>query len=279
MCWMCDEFGDQQHGDGIWYLNPWNYARNMYKLRVPGEEFKGAEVGLETGIRSGPSQQDLLAAVERNDKEEFEKMRRIMQVTGQGAQVVPRDDADKVLELCSPVGLMACVCRKSSRAIDERNELEYSCVGMGVGMLKWERWPERYKGGVKFVNLEEGKEWLRKMNKRGFCHLLMLFGPPFIGGFCMCDYPDCSYIRNAVDFGLGLIRSHYVASVDYDLCNGCGICAQRCQFGAVKFEVTTGDANIDQFKCYGCGLCETGCPREAIKLVDKKNLPALVEVW
>ena len=153
-------------------------------------------------------------------------------------------------------------------------------MGMGVGMLKWERWPERYKGGVKFLTPDEAKEWNREMDKRGFCHLLMIFEPPFIGGFCQCDYPDCGLISNAIDFGIGgLLKSHYVAEPDYDICNGCGICAQRCQWGALKFEVTTGKANIDQFKCYGCGLCETGCPRGAIKLVDRRSLPTLANVW
>jgi len=279
MCWLCDEYGDPKVGNGLWYLNPPNYARNMYKLRLPGEGFKGAEAGLETGEHAGPTIADLIKALEEGNQEEYTRIQHEMQVREQESQVVPLEDADKVLELCSPIGLIACICRKDVRAIDERNELEYTCMGMGVGMLKWERWPERYKSGARFVNIDEAKEWNHEMDRRGFVHLLMLFGAPFIGGFCQCDYPDCGALRRAIDFGLGTMKSHYVAEVDYDECNGCGICAQRCQFGALKFEVTIEKANIDQFKCYCCGLCETGCPREAIKLVDRASLPALAEVW
>jgi NAD-dependent dihydropyrimidine dehydrogenase PreA subunit len=279
MCWLCDQFGDPEYGNGIWYLNPRNYARNMYKLRAPGEGFKGAEAGLETGARSGPGIGDLINALENNDRTEYERITQIMQERGQGNQVVPLEDADRVLELSTCIGLIACICRKGVRAIDERNEHEYTCMGMGVGMLKWERWPERYKGGVKFVNVEEAKEWNHEMDKRGFVHILMLFGAPYIGGFCQCDYPDCGALRNAVDFGIGTLKSHYVAMVDYDKCNGCGICAQRCQWGALKFEVSSGKANIDLFKCYGCGLCQTGCPRGAIYLVERKDVPAVAEVW
>ena len=280
MCWMCNEFGDPEHENGLWYLNPNNYARNMYKLRAPGEGFKGAEAGLETGARSsGPTQLDMMNAIENNDRAEFDRITSIMQARGQGSQIVALEDADKVLELSSPIGLIACICRKGIRAIDERNEHEYTCMGMGVGMLKWERWPERYKGGVAFVNIDEAKEWNHEMDRRGFVHILMLFGAPFIGGFCQCDYPDCGALRNAVDFGLGSIKGHHVAMVDYDKCNGCGICAQRCQWGALKFEVTTEKANVDIFKCYGCGLCQTGCPRGAIKLEPRVNVPAVAEVW
>jgi len=283
MCWLCKEFGSPEHGDGLWYLNPYNYARNMYKLRMPGEGFAGAEASIETGEHdtSGPTQEDLLRAVEKGDAVEYDRLASIMNANPlQPGQVVPLRDAERALELMTCIGLMACICRKGVRAIDERNEHQYTCMGMGTGMLKWERWPERYKGGVKFVSVEEAKEWMREMDRRGFVHYLMLFGAPFIGGFCQCDFPDCLSIRMAVDFGIGgLMKSHYVAQVDYDTCNGCGICAQRCQWGALKFEATTGKANVDQFKCYGCGLCETACPREAITLPEREKLPALADVW
>ena len=283
MCWMCDQFGDPEYGDGVWYLNENNYARNMYKLRAPGEGFKGAEAGLETGsgpqIDTGGDRRGMLEMIEDGDHEGFQRLAAQMQAYTQGAQVVPREHADKVLELCSPIGLIGCLCRKGTRARDERNEHEYTCMGMGVGMLKWERWPERYKGAVQFVTVDEAKEWNHEMDDRGFVHILMLFGAPFIGGFCQCDYPNCGAIRNALDFGIGCLKSHYIAMVDYDQCNGCGICAQRCQWGALKFEATTGKANIDVFKCYGCGLCETGCPRGAIKLHWRSDVPSVAEVW
>lgn len=281
MCYLCNLYGE----GGAWYLNPKNYARSMYKLRPPGEEPKGAEASMETGVAGGPSfvLQGLLDAIEEGDKEKYERVKQGLQemfiTLGLPCQVLPLKDAERVLELCSPIATIACLCRNWVRAVDERNELEYTCMGMGVGMLKWERWPERYKGGVKFLNTEEAKEWLRKCDKRGFVHLLMCFGAPFIGGFCQCDYPDCLALRWAVDFGIRTLKGHHVAIVDYDACNGCGVCVQRCKFGALKFEVTTEKANIDQFKCFGCGLCETGCPRGAIELVERKSLPALVEVW
>ena len=288
MCYLCEEYG----AGGLWYLNPENYARNMYTLRLPGGAPKSA-AGAETSgdiAERAKGIADLVVAMEQGDRDGYETIKGQMNENrrqrGTEGQVVSLEDADKILELCSPVGLIACVCRKGARAIDERNELEYTCMGMGVGMLKWERWPERYKGGVTFVNIEEAKEWNHRMDKRGFVHLLMLAGAPYIGGFCQCDYPDCGAIRRVVDFGsvgsfggIGTLKGHQVAQVDYDECNGCGICAQRCQFGALKFEVTSGKANIDQFVCYGCGLCHTGCPRGAIKLLDRTSLPALVEVW
>ena len=62
-------------------------------------------------------------------------------------------------------------------------------------------------------------------------------------------------------------------------CNGCGICAQRCQWGALKFNVSIEKAGIDQYRCFGCGLCETACPRGAIILEERTKIPTLKEVW
>ncbi|MFC1919759.1 4Fe-4S binding protein [Chloroflexota bacterium] len=76
-----------------------------------------------------------------------------------------------------------------------------------------------------------------------------------------------------------LLKGHYVAKVDYDLCTGCGTCASRCQFGAIKMEVAMERANIDQMRCFGCGLCYTECPQGAITMLDRNSLVAIREVW
>ena len=70
MCWLCDEYGDKNYGNGFWYLNPRNYSRNMYKLREPGQAPTGAGVYLEGGKRGGPGLQDLLLAQEEGRVEE-----------------------------------------------------------------------------------------------------------------------------------------------------------------------------------------------------------------
>jgi NAD-dependent dihydropyrimidine dehydrogenase PreA subunit len=283
MCWICDAYGDPEYGNGLWYLNPRNHSRQMYKLRKPDERVKtyGEDPEAEGGRR-----------LEEMMEMRFEDPKRFAQLVEetnansgggiiQTGQVLPLQDALIVADLAYPIASMMCMCRLRMRATEETNEHEYSCTGLGVGMLKWERWPERYKGGVNFMSPDEAKEWLTKWNKKGLVHLIMTFGGSYLGGICNCDYPDCSAIRRRLDYGFTeqCLKSHYVAVVDYDICNGCGVCVQRCQFGALKFEVTTTKANIDPFRCFGCGLCETGCPRGAISLVDRVSLPALREVW
>jgi len=146
-------------------------------------------------------------------------------------------------------------------------------------MLKWERWPERYKGGVNLLDPEGVKEFLTKLDKQGFMHLCMTYFLPFIGGICNCDLPDCYIYRARQDLGVYLLKSHYVAKVNYDMCTGCKKCVSRCQLGAIRFEETLKKPHIDMYKCYGCGLCETACPSGAIELVWRESIPGLREVW
>ena len=63
MCHLCEQYGD----GGIWYLNPKNYARNMYKLRKSGEGFRGAEVGPEAEV--GLEDVKIVEAIEKSQEE------------------------------------------------------------------------------------------------------------------------------------------------------------------------------------------------------------------
>jgi len=283
MCEYCEQYGNKT----IWYLNPRNYGKQLYRRKDPGKKYVPDAISYRArreGIADGFNRARLM-----RDKEKMDQLREEMDKIYQEnepQQVLPLKDAIKVAELSCPISTMSCICRKMLRAKDERGPDEYSCTGLGVGMLKWERWPERYRGGVHFVSFDEVKEWLTAWDKAGMVHIIMVYGTsyngaPFVGGICNCDYPVCEPIRRRVDYGIkhSLLKGHYVAKVDYELCNGCGICAQRCQFGAIKMDVTQEKSNIDMFKCFGCGVCETGCPRGAIILPLRSEFPALGEEW
>ncbi len=59
------------------------------------------------------------------------------------------------------------------------------------------------------------------------------------------------------------------AVIDYDKCNGCGLCAQKCRFDAIK--MINGKPVVNNLLCEGCGACEVLCPRKAIHLEPVKN--------
>jgi MinD superfamily P-loop ATPase len=57
--------------------------------------------------------------------------------------------------------------------------------------------------------------------------------------------------------------------IDYNKCDGCGLCAKKCNFSAI--EMIKGKPQVNPFLCEGCGACEVVCPRGAIKLKPVQN--------
>lgn len=274
MCELCEKYGE----GGRWYLNPLNYARPIYRKGTGGEqrdEMALAELRGATSLKPIIDLKDDPPAYEKA-KAEYEPFLQMMV-----CQVVSLEDAKKMAEM-TQMTKIDCLCRRTARAtLEDGKYRPRSCMGVGVAMFRWEEWPERYKGGVEFISSEEAKKNLEYWHKRGMVINIMTFGTPYIGGICLCDYPDCMVIRAVVDYDIKnwLLKGHEVAKVNYDECTGCGTCAQRCQFGAIKMEVTTKKANIDMTRCFGCGACAYSCTQEAISMVDRTKFPVLKEVW
>ena len=58
-------------------------------------------------------------------------------------------------------------------------------------------------------------------------------------------------------------RSGVTATIDKELCQGCGECISVCRFNAIS-----GDFTIDPISCEGCTICSYVCPVGAIKLEE-----------
>jgi len=57
--------------------------------------------------------------------------------------------------------------------------------------------------------------------------------------------------------------------IDYQKCNGCGLCAEKCRFSAMK--MVNRKPQLNPFLCEGCGACEVICPKGVIKLKPVQN--------
>ena len=56
------------------------------------------------------------------------------------------------------------------------------------------------------------------------------------------------------------------AVIDYDACTGCGICHEKCRFGAISIEDTR--YVVDPLGCEGCAVCHHLCAAGAIEMQD-----------
>jgi NAD-dependent dihydropyrimidine dehydrogenase PreA subunit len=134
--------------------------------------------------------------------------------------------------------------------------------------------------GVEPLDIDEAKDFVIEMNEAGRISTIW-FGPmPYIAALCNCERPECAAVRLRTTYDLQfLYKGEYIAKVDFSKCDGCRVCASRCQFGALTFTDSMDRPFIDAWKCFGCGLCATSCPQNAIQLEERVSFPALKEVW
>lgn len=277
MCRFCEQYGE----GGKWYLNPANYARRLYDIRKEGEDASGAEADPQAAGMGGAAIDEIIkarAAGNRDEEERIKKEELDKAYKKHFSQVVTLEETKQIFDIAYPIARTTCACRRASLALpDDQN---FTCIGVGPGMYKWERWPEMCRGGVEFMTPTEAKRWADIADEAGLVHTIGVSGLPYIDGMCQCEYPGCSNIRNRLDYDFNLLlKGEHVAELDAEKCIGCKKCIPRCHFRAMHFKVFTEKAGVDMMRCFGCGLCASVCPTKAIRLVDRNSFPALAENW
>ena len=77
-----------------------------------------------------------------------------------------------------------------------------------------------------------------------------------------------------------ILHSPVIATVDPDLCSGCGICVSTCPYSAREIDPVEKIAVVHDVLCEGCGACISACPSGASQqrnLTDKQ-LENMIEV-
>jgi len=62
-----------------------------------------------------------------------------------------------------------------------------------------------------------------------------------------------------------VIGEGIVASVDENLCSGCGVCEVVCPYGAIAVDRERGVSVVNEALCKGCGTCCAACPSGAVQ--------------
>jgi len=188
-------------------------------------------------------------------------------VAGLGDDVRPT--ADRVLPLDEtlafidsndlPIWLNRCDCRTLSGRCDKPVEV---CVSFrnGINTLG-------HRGVSKAITGEEAKAVVRKADAAGLMHTVNE------QGICNCC-SDCCYLFRAQRTRGAEVATwplaEYVASLKRELCIDCGLCSERCPFGALAFD---GDSIAEKFElCRGCGLCVETCLTSALSLVPRMTV-------
>jgi MinD superfamily P-loop ATPase len=84
------------------------------------------------------------------------------------------------------------------------------------------------------------------------------------------DAANLHLVFDPVEKERHVFEGAWLATINPERCNQCGICAEYCRFDAIREKKTSG-FHIDPFKCEGCRLCERVCPEGAITSARSLN--------
>jgi ferredoxin len=266
MCEFCTK-----HGDGkIWYKNASNYANDLLadiKRQDYIREFLNSTIGenfrnlgrLETiYMKKGRLPENVIRAMEEKAKVEH------------FGQVLPIEEIKDVVLKAYSIVRMPCACRWTVSRKEER-----CCYAMSYSLDAWYTgFDMGYFGmtpdeGLERVSAEDAVQQMEALEESGSIHSIWTMMTPFIGAVCNCTAADCIAMRTLVGVGGHIMaRAEHAAVIDSNLCAGCGLCLERCQFGAIASDIIDGKqvAIVEMDKCYGCGLCRNACATDAISM-------------
>ncbi len=181
------------------------------------------------------------------------------------SQALHFDLVSKMLESAQTFAVAQCACRVSVGNCDKPRE---TCIMMdSVARFLIDR------GIAREISLEEAKETLRIAEEAGLVHTCTN-SQDRLTVICNCCSCCCTVLRGLTELKNpnAFAPSRYIASVNENLCIGCGTCRdERCPVSAIDIVEETACVNGE--RCIGCGLCASACAQGAVKMV-KRNAPA-----
>jgi len=182
-------------------------------------------------------------------------------------QIIPFPKAREIILNAPPkITLFECACRNA-----REDHCEPTQVCMFIGDPFADFMAEHYPAESKRISQEAALELLRAEHERGHIHSA-LFKDALNGRFyslCNCCPCCCAGIEMMNKFGTQMTSSSgYVAVIDQEHCENCGVCEGICPFEAIS---SHGKTLIAWDKCMGCGVCVDQCPNEALTLVLDAN--------
>ncbi|NIM59640.1 MAG: hypothetical protein GTO16_11970 [Candidatus Aminicenantes bacterium] len=176
-------------------------------------------------------------------------------------QLIPYHKAIYYIQKSSALALIDCICRTTFMRCNKAREV---CIALGE---QAEFFVERGIG--KMIDIQEGQRILDLAEESGLVHSINnKKNPNFLCNCCECC---CVFVEALKKRGIitSIGKSGFIALLDLELCNQCGICLEKCIFGAISHEKEI--LQFDADRCFGCGLCAYNCPLSAIKLVLNEN--------
>lgn len=179
------------------------------------------------------------------------------------SQILDFESINEIIANASKIAVTNCTCRLTMGKCDRPLEV---CLQVNrAADYTIER------GSGRQIDKAEALEICRKAELEGLVHVTI--NKHDVDSFiCNCCPCCCLALPELIKGGHKVVDpSRFVATIDAQECTGCGVCHERCYFGAISWSDGEGSASVvDRDKCMGCGLCLVTCPAECIGLEEAR---------
>jgi ferredoxin len=186
-------------------------------------------------------------------------------------KILPTQKIEELIEKYDDIAVGNCYCRQHSEFLGnpcKQIDLIPTCFTLG----KSARHTSNH-GFSKLITKEEALKILKECEKAGLVHKAYHLHSDISKeevAICNCCSCCCLTSREHLIFPT-VNATNYLASIDYDLCVGCGTCVEKCYNKAIELNEDNKAERIEEL-CVGCGVCAYFCPENAISLIEGQRI-------
>jgi len=188
---------------------------------------------------------------------------------------LPTQRIKELIEKYDDIAVGFCYCRQHNEFLGnpcKQIELTPSCFTLG----KSARHTSNH-GFSTLVSKEEALKILKKCEEAGLVHKAYhLHGDTSKEEVAICNCCSCCCLtaKESLIFPVAN-ATNYLASIDQELCIGCGTCVEKCYNKAIELNDNNKAERVEEL-CVGCGVCAYFCPENAISLIEG---PRMVKIF
>ena len=189
-------------------------------------------------------------------------------------EVLPYERAEELVMAHEKYAVAPCICRRRAKITGSGCDApEESCLIFG-------EWADYYvrNGLGRYVDRDNILDILSEADKSNL--VLQPSNSKEISFLCTCCGCCCGVLSRfkKLPKPSETVASPFIARATPEICDGCGVCLDRCQMEALTLEDEQVILNSD--RCIGCGLCVSTCPTGSLILERKsasKHVPLNME--
>ncbi|UCH88079.1 MAG: hypothetical protein JSV49_07370 [Thermoplasmata archaeon] len=176
-------------------------------------------------------------------------------------RILDQSEMEKLLRNARRISVKECGCRNKLGNCDNPKS---GCLNLD------DEADSAIEKGAREISVEEALQVLEETYNAGLVHMAYVFTgkdkPTYICSCCSCC---CHSLGAAMRYGYSdhVFYSDKISVHDFELCENCGECVDRCHFGARSLE--DDKLIFKSEKCGGCGLCLRECNYDAISMKER----------